>query len=193
MFLQSAGCAIRGYFSEKPAVQPPSMPVFPPQKAIQSGDYAGFLAQNEAVSKNCQESEECAEALFNIAFAHVYSPSPFYNVAKGQKRLEELILKHPDSPWAYQARVWMDLIRKSLSSATKTRKLQKEVKSKQGVISDLKKQMEQSEVDGSEEDRLRLEEEIKTRDATIEEMNKQLQRYRQIDEEMEQRERELFR
>ena len=187
-----AGCASSGSES---VVQPakPSL-IFPPETALKSGDYAGFLKQNEEDLKSCKEPEQCATALFNLSFIHSYSKSPYYNPSKGLLYLEDLIKGSPESPWGYQARVWVDLMKKGAKPAeTRKRPAREEPRSREmGSTEPVKQAEPQQQDDNREADLQRMREEIRFRDQTINDLNRQIQRSRQIDIEIEKKERGLL-
>ncbi|MFZ2446654.1 MAG: hypothetical protein WAW37_09870 [Syntrophobacteraceae bacterium] len=199
----AAGCAST---KDNLPAQPPAqqVPLFPPQAILQGGDYEAFFTENETALKSCNEPDQCAVALFNISFLYCYSPSPYYNPARGRLYLEDLIKGAPESPLAYHARVWLDLLKKSPRADTRKRPVPREdPKSKEAAAAaDLPKQAENQQESAPETDRqrqesipeadrLRMEEEIRTRDETIRELNRQLERSRQIDIEIEKKQRGL--
>ena len=138
---------------------PAPLPVFPPQKAMETGDYATFLAENEKAVKGCDAGGQCDTVLFNLGFLYAYSRSPYYNQSRAFKYFDELIKRHPQSPYAFQARAWVDIMRRNIAS---------------------------------EKSRRRLKSEIKSRDSTIDKLQSQIDRSREIDMEMDQKERELL-
>lgn len=196
----------------QPVVQPP--PLFPPQTAMQSGDYAGFLAANESTLKTCQEPEQCQAALFSLGFLYCYPKSPYYNPVKGIKYFEDLINGSPESPWAYQARVLVELSKKIKVESRKRQPKGDEGKQKETSSSEAGKLIEGSQqVEGQQEkqiespqerpaenpaesvaeaERRRLEDEVRSRDETIKELNRQIERSRQIDIEIDKKERGLL-
>ena len=123
---------------------PPPLPIFPPQKVMESGDYAGFLAENRQALLECNSETHCDIALFNLGFIYAYSKSPHFNQPKGLGYFEELIQLYPESPWAFQARAWIDIMKKSAVSEDKRRRLQGQIKSKDAAINDLKEQIKRS-------------------------------------------------
>lgn len=161
-----------------PEVVPPSLSVlsFPPQKAMESGDYGGFLATNEKALKECGEAGQCEIALFNLGFVHAYSKSSHYNPSKALRYFQELVKKYPQSPWAFQARAWIDLIKKSIASENVLRRLKDELKSKDSAIDELQD----------------LKEVLKSRESAINELQERMRRSRDIDVEIDQRERYLL-
>jgi hypothetical protein len=123
---------------------PPPLPVFPPQQAMETGDYAGFLAENQKALDDCNEKSLCEVPLFNLGFVYAYPKSPFYDQAKGLPYFEELIQKYPQSPWAFQATAWIDIMKKNITTEDKRRRLQGEMKSKNAAINELKQQIKRS-------------------------------------------------
>jgi hypothetical protein len=135
------GCAPTPVVTSPP---PPPPPVFPPQKVMESGDYVGFLAENQKALEECSGQDLCEVALFNLGFIYSYPKSPYYNQNKGLPYFEELIQKFPQSPWAFEATAWIDIMKKNMTTEDKRRRLQGEVKSKDAAINELKEQIKRS-------------------------------------------------
>jgi len=195
------GCA-------KPATQPaqeappPLSPAFPPQAVMQTGDYKDFYKENSEVLKTCQDPDKCAMALFNLSFLFCYPKSPYFNLRQGLKYIDDLIAAAPESQWASEARVWKALVEKSMrKKVVKRPATAHDGSEKQAEDAQSEKQAEepqdvQEEIASQKEwvaDRQRMEDEIKTKDEIIKKLTRQLERSRQIDIEMEQRERGLLR
>jgi hypothetical protein len=171
---------------------------------MHSGDYAGFYTENSEALKTCQDPDKCAAALFNLSFLCCYSKSPYYNPRQGLKYIDDLITAAPDSAWAGQARVWKDLMEKRMKKKIKKRQVAREdSKTKEGEESsesqedssrpaDISKAEEVDQAKDPETDRQRIEDEIATKDEIISKLKKQLERSRQIDIEMDERERGLL-
>jgi hypothetical protein len=188
------GCAPKHVPPEpivEPAVQHPQ-PSFAPQSVMDSRDYKGFLTENKNILEASQDSNQRAAALLNIGFVYVYPQSPFYSPTKGLKYLDILVKSYPESPYAYQAKVWMDLSKRNIALDRKQRRLREEVKSIQEDKNKSSDNAAQGSEDGMQTERQSTEEEVRAKDAMIEELNKQIERYRQIDVEIEERERELL-
>jgi hypothetical protein len=113
---------------------------------MQQGNYGAFLDANRKAVQRCRGGDECDVALFNLGFVHAYPQSPYRDPAKALQYFGELIKKYPQSPWAFQGRVWVALLN-----------------------------------------------EIRNREATIRGMQTQLDRSREIDIEIDKKERELAR
>jgi len=190
-----AGCATS-------RIQPPQnaivqLPLFPPQAVMQTGDYASFFAENSEALKSCQDPEKCTVALFNLSFLHCYSKSPYYDPRKGLKYIDDLIAASPGSPWAFQATIWKDQIEKNMKKTTRKKPTREDLKAKEGPEQQEQPEEPARQVEASQEkdwelDRQRMEDEIKSKEETIKELNRQLERSRQIDIEMEKRERGLL-
>lgn len=148
-------------------------PLFAPQSAIQSGNYREFLEENQKLLLQCQLSNSCETPLFNIGVVHGYSKSPFYDRAKALHYFGQLVREHPDSPLAYEARVWIDLIEQVSASEKKRLRLQGLIKSKKAAI------------ESKEQD-------LRAKDATIEDLREQIQRSRDIDLEIGEKERKIL-
>jgi len=147
--------------------------IFPPQEVMESHEYAAFREQNLNELKFCEWSGDCDLRLFNLAFVHVYPLSPSFDMSQGITYLDDLIARYPDSPLAYQGRVWVSLIRESLVAEEGKRELTGRVQSKDSAI--------------------RFKDNtIKSKETTIQKLRDQIERLREIDLEIDQKERELL-
>lgn len=146
--------------SRVPPIQPLPLPLFPPQRVMENGNYAEFLAANERALQECAGGTGCDVALFNLGFTYAYSQSPYRNPARALQYFSELTKKYPQSPWAFQGRAWAALLNETFALEEKQRQLQGNLRS---------------------------------REATVRNLREQLNRSRDIDVEMEKKERELLR
>jgi hypothetical protein len=190
----AAGCAPE---VKQPIQQVAPQPVlFPPQAIMQSGDYAGFLAENSETLKSCDNPEKCTLALFNLSFLYCYAKSPYYNPQTGLKYIEDLIKGAPDSVWTYQAIVWRDGIYRNMKKQTRRRTAHEDSKTKETPelqADDLAKvDVEPPQEIDPGTDRQAMEEKIKEQEETINKLNRQLERSREIDIEIEKKERGLL-
>ena len=133
---------------------------FPPQKAIETGDYKSFLAENKRSLTQCRGETGCDVILFNLGFVYAYPFSPYRDPQKARQYLDELHSRYPHSPWTMQGQVLLAFM---------------------------------DEQSGSGEAQRRLRAELRSRDAVIRKLREQLNRSREIDIEMEKKERELLR
>lgn len=192
IFVLIAGCAPSKTQPVQQAVEPP--PLFPPMSVMRTGDYAGFFAENTEVLKSCQDPDKCAIALFNLSFLYCYSKSPYHDARKGLKYIEDLIKGAPESTYAYQAMVWKDLIVKDMKKKSRKRPVREDPKAKEAPEPEVEEtvaQADPSQEDDWKADRKRLEDEISSKEEIIRGLNRQIERSRQIDIEIERRERGL--
>ncbi len=197
VLILGGGCALFSKKQEQPAPVV-VLPIFPPQEVMQNGDYAGFLRANQAALAECKNDDQCAIAIFGIAFVYAYPPSPYYNSSIGLHYFNDLIQKYPQSPWALQAKAWSVFMKKSISSEKSQSKLKTKIRSKETAIKDLHKQIEQfEENEVTIKDLQKQIEQSKEVDPEIDkrekELEKLIERSRQIDIEMDRKERELLR
>ncbi len=201
----SVGCmSTNAEKQPEPVVQ--QLPLFPPQAVMRNGNYSAFLAENQNILKTCTDPQQCAMALFNICFLYSYSKSPYYNPARAQLYFEDMVKGAPESPWTYQARIWIDIMKKNARKDTKKRASREDAKSKELTGEDSRREFvgeDLKAIDASRQaeimqespmqdpDRQQLENEIRNKDETIKELTRQLERSRQIDIEIEKKQRRL--
>lgn len=191
-----AGCEASKAPIIQQVIEPP--PLFAPQTTMKTGDYTVFLTENTEALKACQDPNKCTMALFNLAFVHSYSKSPYYDPRKALKYIEDLNTAAPESLWTYQANVWKGLIEKNMQMQKKMlrkRPARGESKAKEAAEPEAEESARQPEPSQEPDwgmDRQRLEDEIKSRDETIKELNRQIRKSHQIDIEIEKKERGLL-
>src|SRR5262245_60083462 len=151
-----------------------SRSAFPPQRVIENGDYRGFLVENERNLAACGGWTACDVALFNLGFVYAYPQSPYRDPQKARQYLHELHRRFPQSPWISQGQVLLAFVNEQVSLEDARRRLR-------------------SEQVGLEEDQRRLRADLRSRNATIRKLQGQIDRSREIDIEIEKKERELLR
>lgn len=119
--------------------------------------------------------------MFNLGFLYSYPKSPYWNQDKGLQYFDELAKKHPKSAWAFQARAWSDIMRAGIALDKKRQSLKKELKSKDQALEKELKSKDEA-----------IEKELKSKDDAITTLQEQIKRSREIDMEVERRERELL-
>ena len=137
-----------------------SQEAFPPQKVIATGDFRGFLAENQRNVSTCGGWIACDITLFNLGFVYAYPQSPYRDPQKARQYLRELQSRFPQSPWASQGQVLLAFMNEQV---------------------------------GLEDAQRQLRSGMRTRDAAIRKLQGQLDRSREIDLEIEKKERELLR
>ena len=160
-----AGCATSCPPAAPPAqsaVPPPpavesSERVFPPQRVMESREYAKFLTENRRMLEQCKHSTGCESALFNLGFVHAYPQSPYYDLTKALQYFDELLKKYPRTPWAYEGRAWRALINENLALEGKRRRLETEFRAKDDTVRSLQMQLDRARDIDIEFDKKQLE------------------------------------
>jgi hypothetical protein len=137
-----------------------SQKAFPPQEVIATGDFRGFLVENQRNLPTCGGWIACDITLFNLGFVYAYPQSPYRDFQKARQYLRELQSRFPQSPWSSQGQVLLAFMNEQV---------------------------------GLEEAQRQLRSGLRTRDAAIRKLRGQLDRSREIDLEIEKKERELLR
>lgn len=147
---------------------------FPPQAVMENGDYARFVTENQQSLQQCTGETACATALFNMSFVHAYSHSPYYNPARALHYLDELHKQYPQTPLAFQGQAWKTFLHEKLVLEETQRRLQTDLQMLQADLQTL-------QVD------------LRSREATIRNLQGRLKRARDIDLQIDKKERELLR
>lgn len=121
-----------------------SVPIFPPQRVMEDGDYAKFLAENEQALQHCENAARCEVALFNLGFVYAYALSPYRNAATALRYFHELVKKYPRSPWAFQGQAWIALINESLALEKSREQLQADLRTREATIRTLRERLNRS-------------------------------------------------
>lgn len=111
---------------------------------MESGDYKRFLTENRQVLTHCSKGPECETALFNLGFVHAYAKSPYHNPSKALQYFDALSQKYPHSPSAAAGRVWSTLLRDNMALEERRRRLQTELRAKEGTMRTLREQLDRS-------------------------------------------------
>jgi hypothetical protein len=151
-----------------------NLSTFPPQRVMESSEYARFLADNSRMLEQCQQGTGCEIALFNLGFVYAYPQSPYYDPPKALQYFDELLKRYPQTPWAFESQAWRALINENLASEEKRRRLEAEFRAKDAMIRSLQTQLNRSrETDEAE---------FRAKDATIHSLQMQLDRSREVNE-----------
>lgn len=162
--------------------------VFPPQTVMTHGDYGRFVTENLLALQQCRDTPDCAVALLNLGFVFMYHDSPYYDPAKALPYLNALLEKYPQTPWAYEGQVWMELLNAQFTLEQKNGVLDQEVL----ALKQEKQALEQTKL-ALEETQNRLQEDLRAQEALIRNLQALLKRSRDIDIKLEKKERELLR
>jgi hypothetical protein len=147
---------------------------FPPQAVMEHGDYRRFVTENQHTLEQCRGETVCATALFNLGFVHAYSQSPYYDPPRALQYLDALHQRYSQTPLAFQGQVWKAFIHEKLVLEEAQRRLQGDLQTLQGDLQTLQVG-------------------LRSREATIRSLHGRLKRARDIDLQIEKKERELLR
>jgi hypothetical protein len=129
-----------------PVVVQPMLPIFPPQKVMETGQYDEFLKENEKILQGCEGGGSgCDVALFNLGFVYAYPESPYCDAAKAISYFKQLINLYPQSPWAFQGKAWQAFLAESIAAGENERKLQVDLRSRDETIRVLRARLTQSQ------------------------------------------------
>lgn len=126
-----------------PAVSPQAL-IFPPQEVMETGRYSEFVAENELRLQNCESSQSCDVALFNLGFAYAYPASPYRNLVKASVYFDNLRRRYPDSSYALPGKAWRSLILEQVAVEDDLRKVREQLRERDEAIRVLHKQMKQA-------------------------------------------------
>jgi hypothetical protein len=134
---------------------------------MENGDYRRFVTENQQALAQCKRATVCATALFNLGFVHAYSQSPYYDPVEALQYLDKLHKQYPQTPWDFQGQTWKVFLHEKLVLEEAQRRLQADLQA--------------------------LQVGLRSREATIRSLQGRLQRARDIDLQIEKKERELLR
>ena len=201
------------------AVHAPQRPVvavvFPPQAVMTSGDYGTFVTENLLQLQQCRDVSECAMVIFNLGFVYAYHKSPYYDPATALFYFNDLLVKYPQTPWAFHSELLVALIKdkrlleqaqqrlnqdilalkqenQTLAEANYAleeaqRRLQANLRMREVITRNLQERLRRSR-DGDE-----LQERLKRSREDVDDLQDLLKRSRDIDIEIEKKTRELLR
>jgi hypothetical protein len=193
-----------------PRREPVDPPAFAPQRVMSSGDYGTFVTENLLAWQQCREVPECAVALLNLGFVYAYPESPYYDCAKALSYLNDLQAKYPHTPWAFEGRVWLALIKEQLALEQAQRQLEqdklvlqqeiRELAQKNFALEDAQRRL-QADLRLRETIIRNLQERHETvlrnrqgrQETVIRDLQERLKRSKDIDLELEKKTRELLR
>lgn len=133
-----------------PQPQPPDLPpepppiVCPPRLVMENGDYTTFLNDNRQVLAQCAGGTGCDEALFNLGVVHADPQSPYYNPAQAVQYFDQLTQQYPRTSWASAGRAWYALLHENRDLEEKRRRLQHDLRTREGTIRNLRGQIGRS-------------------------------------------------
>ena len=199
----------------RPLQRPVIAVVFPPQTVMTSGDYEAFFTENLLALQQCKDTSECAMAIFNLGFVYAYHKSPYYDPATALFYCNDLLVKYPQTPWAFHSELLVALLQdkllleqaqhqltqnilalrqenQTLAQANyaleeSQRRLQASLRLREVIARNLQERLKRSH-NGDE-----LQERLKRSREDVDDLQDLLKRSRDIDIELEKKTRELLR
>ncbi len=83
------------------------------QKLLDQGDYEGSLKENQKVLLLNAHALPGDEALFNMGLIYAHYGYPKRDYRKSLHLFKRLVKVFPQSPWAGQAKVWIEILQEN--------------------------------------------------------------------------------
>jgi tetratricopeptide (TPR) repeat protein len=83
------------------------------QKLLARGDYEGSLRENQRVLSLSPNVPPGDEALFNTGLIYAHPGNPQKDFTKSLSIFKKLMKDHPQSPWAEQAKIWVEVLQEN--------------------------------------------------------------------------------
>jgi len=135
------------------------------QNLFEQGDYEGSLKENQAVLSLCDNLPPGDEALFNMALIYAHHEYRGRDLRKSLDHFERLVMAFPQSPFAYQAKIWIGILQ---DNERLSREIEKANES-------LRKSQQENEILMKE----------------IDELNKTIRKSKQVDIEIDEKKKEI--
>jgi len=80
------------------------------QRLLATGDFEGFISENQRVLSLAHPRSSKDEALFNLGLVYAHERNPKKDFSKSLNFFKRLIHDHPRSPLVEQAKIWVGLL-----------------------------------------------------------------------------------
>ena len=80
------------------------------QRLLATGDFEGFISENQRVLSLAHPRSPKDEALFNLGLVYAHERNPKKDFSKSLDFFKRLIHDHPRSPLVEQAKIWVGLL-----------------------------------------------------------------------------------
>lgn len=174
-----AGCAAENRLPPPP--QPPRPPGLVAEEALARGAFDDVIKESERALAADDSNVSADTALFTLGMAYAHPRNPAQNLAAAKKTFATLLRDYPASPWATQAKVWLEVVREREALGEAVSKLQADTSFLEQVNKRLKDEQEAS-----------LQAQKKLRDEN-ENLQQVIRRMKQVDIEIEEKKREKAR
>ena len=110
IFMSLAGCAILKEWEGK---RKASHTLVEAQKLLDQGDYEGSLKENQKVLTLYSDVPPGDEALFNTGLIYAHYGYAKRDYKKSLDLFKRLVKVFPQSPWAGQAKIWIEILQEN--------------------------------------------------------------------------------
>lgn len=93
------------------------------QKLLTTGDFEGFINENQRILSLAHPRSSKGEALFNLGLVYAHEGNPKKDFSKSLGFFKRLIHEHPKSPLVEQAKIWVGLLQEYESLSEVIQKL----------------------------------------------------------------------
>lgn len=149
------------------------------------GDFQGALGKYRQVMARARSQPPADAAAYNTGLIHAHPQNPGGDHRMAMEAFNQVIARHPESPWVEQAKIWVSVLAQAEKSSREAEESRVEIeRSKEAVEKsrqDAEKFKQLAEKSKQEVDRIRQE---------MEKSKQLLERANRIDIEIEQKRRE---
>ena len=155
------------------------------QSLLSRGDYDGSATEYQKALRLAQNRSPADAALFKLGLIYSDPQNPKRDDQKGIDSFAELLIAHPQSPWAVQAKIWLAMLDEKERSKQEIEKSKQAIEKFEQEIERLKELIEKSrqEIEKSRQ-------EVEKSKQVVEKSKQALEKSNQVDIEIEQKKRE---
>jgi tetratricopeptide (TPR) repeat protein len=130
IFMSLVGCAILQGLEEK---RKGPHNLIEAQKLLDQGDYEGSLQENQKVLSLYSNAPPGDEALFNTGLIYAHYGYAKRDYKKSLNIFKRLVKVFPQSPWAGQAKIWIEILQENERLNRDVEELNKTIKKSKQV------------------------------------------------------------
>jgi outer membrane protein assembly factor BamD (BamD/ComL family) len=155
------------------------------QELFVQGDYEASLKAFQDIAATAQDRPPADVALYNSGVIHAHPKNPKRDLDKAMSAFSRVVSSYPASPWAQQARAWIEVLKEAEDSKQKVEQARLAIEKSQ---LELEKNRQAVEKSRQEIERSRLE--LERTKQEIEKTKQVIEKYKQVDIEIDQKRRD---
>lgn len=101
-------------------------PLTTAQNLFDQGDYKGALKENQKILSAHNNRPPGDEALFNMGLIYAHNGNPERDYKRSLSLFKRLVKEFPQSPWARQAKIWIEVLQENEKLRGETEKFNAE-------------------------------------------------------------------